>query len=307
VRRLAVVIAACGAALGGPASAYAVDHVSLFVHPSTLGVGADWRLTASVPAREFIRGTEIVGITLTRRFRAGRAEELHALRGPVEIPTVAFDGRRGRWNVRNQLGPVLTANMAIVATAAARPLAEYRGCRGAWAQVPVALRGTFVLRTGTAFFDTIRRNRLRGVVIFNGGGPVDCTQPSPAVCSPEQTISVSNRAADIVSASPSRIGVQVREQVRGSRAAWYHVMSVLGADLLAVALPRVDVRVPSSQPIQGEGTFTAVETGAPSGPCRLTSTRGTFTGTFRTRFAGWGTHTLEFADAGGTYFVVPND
>ena len=93
-------------------------------------------------------------------------EERHALRATTVTPSVSFDGRRGRWNLRNQVGSVLTANMAIRATSA-QPLAQYQQCTGAFAQVPVSLTGTFVLRTGTAFFSTIRRVRLRGLVVFN--------------------------------------------------------------------------------------------------------------------------------------------
>ena len=82
----------------------------------------------------------------------------------------------------NQVGPVLTANMAIRATGAAQPLAQYQQCTGAFAQVPVSLTGTFVLRTGTAFFSTIRRVRLRGLVVFNRAGPVACGPQVATAC-----------------------------------------------------------------------------------------------------------------------------
>jgi hypothetical protein len=37
------------------------------------------------------------------------------------------------------------------------------------------------------------------------------------------------------------------------------------------------------------------------GPCRVTRMQGTFTGSFRARFAGWGVRTLDLTDGGASY------
>ena len=78
--------------------------------------------------------------------------------------------------------------MTVTATGAARDVGESQGCRGAFASVPVALRGSFVLRTGTAFFGSIRRLRLAGSVTFNRGGAVDCAAPVVETCSPSTVL-----------------------------------------------------------------------------------------------------------------------
>lgn len=289
-----------------PPSALAVDHVSLNVLPSPLGVGADWYVRGYVPAIELYRGKELLGVTLTRKFRSGTAEEIHGLRASLETKTISFDGRRGRWNVGGLVGPVLTANLAIVATGPARPVGSYVWCSGAFAQVPVSLRGTFVLRTGTTFFGNVRRVRLRGLVTFNQGGPVDCTNTAPAACSPSETVMGSNRAGVNVTASPSWFGVQVREPIAASTAAWYHVFGVTTPGTFAPALPRIDVRAPPAVPIQGTATFTAREpAGAPTGPCKGIATPGVFNGSFNVRYTGWGARTFDFADDFGAYSVVP--
>jgi hypothetical protein len=305
VRRL-IVVAAVLAAGVAPPSALAVDHVSLNVLPSRLGGGADWYVRAYVPAIELYGGRELLGVTLTRTFRSGTAEESHALRASLETKTISFDGRRGVWNVRRLVGPVLSANMAIVATGPARPMGSYVWCSGAFAQVPVSLRGTFVLRTGTTFFGNVRRVRLRGIVTFNQNGAVDCARTAPAACSPSTTVMGSNRDGVHVTASPSWFGLQVREPIVASTAAWYHVFGVTTPGTFAPALPQIDVRAPPAVPIQGAGTFTAREPAtASSGPCKGTATSGVFNGSFSVRYTGWGARTFEFADDFGTYSVVP--
>jgi hypothetical protein len=305
VRRLIVVVAVFAAGTA-PANALAVDHVSLHVLPSRLGVGVDWYVQGYVPATELFGGKELLGVTLSRKFRSGTAEETHALRAALETKTISFDGRRGRWNVRGLVGPVLTANMAIVAMGPARPIGSYVRCSGAFAQVPVSLRGTFVLRTGTTFFGNVRRVRLRGLVTYNQGGPVDCTNTAPAACSPSQTVMGSSGDGVNVTASPTWFGLQVRESIAASTAAWYHAFVVATPGTFALALPRIDVRAPPAVPIQGTGTFTVREpAGAPSGPCKATATAGVFNGSFNVRYAGWGARTFEFADDVGAYSVVP--
>jgi hypothetical protein len=299
-------VLALAGALALPAPALAVDHMSLFVYPSALGAGSGWRLTANVPAPEFAGG-ELVGATLTRRFRNGEVEERHALRATTVIRSVSFDGRRGRWNLRNQLGTVLTVNMAIRATGPTQPLAQYRECAGAFAQVPVALTGTFVLRTGTTFFSTIRRARLRGLVVFNRTGPVACGQPS-AVCTPVTWLSATTPdiAASLYASPDARgsVGLTFREPIgdEAGAPAWYHGLTVSGLGPVTGSPPTVDVRVPPSFPLAGGGTFTAGESSeTTSGACRVTRVRGTFAGTFQARFAGWGPMSLTLANAEASY------
>jgi hypothetical protein len=304
---VASVLAVVGA-LALPAPAFAVDHVSLFVSPSRLGGADGWRLTASVPAPEF-QGGEILGVTLTRSSLNGRAVESHALRATMPAPTVSFDGRRGRWNIRNQLGPVLSVNLAIRATGAAQPLAQYRECTGAFARMPVALTGRLVLRTQTAFFGTIRRVRLRGQVIFNRGGPVACTRTATTACMPSTSLSAwtADSAATLYATSDAAgtLILTIREPVAASSApgpVWYHLVTVTGFAPLVGALPTLQVGVPPSFPLTGSGTFTGSQSAeTTAGPCRLTRMRGSFTGSFRTRFAGWGVRTLTLSGGESSY------
>ena len=286
-------------------NALAIDHVSLNVLPSRLGAGDGWFVRAYVPAVELYGNRELLGVTLSRKFRSGTAEELHALRATLETKTITFDGRRGRWNVRGLVGPVLQANMAIVATGPARPIGSYVWCTGAFAQVPVSLRGTFVLRTGTTFFGNVRRVRLRGLVTY-AGGAVDCTNTTPSACSSSATVFGSNESGATVSASPSWFGVQAREPIPASPAVWYHVFGVTTPGTFFPALPQIDVRAPPAVPVQGNATFTAREpAGSPSGPCKQTATTGVFNGRFIARYTGWGARTFDFADAVASYQVVP--
>jgi hypothetical protein len=305
---VASVLAVAGA-LALPAPALAIDHVSLFVSPSKLAAGDGWRLSASVPAPESTRG-EIVGVTLARSFLNGRAEERHALRASLRgVTSVSFDGRRGRWNLRSYVGPVLSVNMRIQAMGAAQPRNDPFGCRGAFVGVPVSLRGTFALRTSTAFFGTIRRVRLRGVVIFNRGGPVECTLPTTVSCRPSAQLTASSADATqtVVAARDAGgwLSVQFREAVASTpvaNTAWYHVMSVSQVESLSGQLPTLELRVPQTLPISGAGAFTATTTAESSaGPCQTTTARGTFAGTFQTRFAGWGARAATLSGGQGTY------
>jgi len=79
---------------------------------------------------------------------------------------------------------------------------------------------------------------------------------------------------------------------------WYHVMYALGANPLSGQLPTIAARLPSMLPIQGSGMFTAQQTSTEThGACHTISATGTFNGTFRTRFAGWGARTLRLNPA----------
>jgi hypothetical protein len=79
---------------------------------------------------------------------------------------------------------------------------------------------------------------------------------------------------------------------------WYHVMYALGSNPLSGQLPTIAAHLTGPLPIQGSGTFTAQQTSSEvNGACRSTSTTGTFDGTFRVRFAGWGLRTVRLSPA----------
>jgi hypothetical protein len=166
-RRSIVLIVAVGAALAVPARGYAVDHVVLDISPTRIAapvsaksskqerarvkaLGA-WRLHGRVVGRDFYRfgDAEIFGVTLSRSFPSGRGDELHAFRA-APMQTMTFDGQRGRWEAR--FGNALTLSMEIAGVVAQQPTDPPLPCRGTFAKVPVSLRGSFVLRTGTKFF-----------------------------------------------------------------------------------------------------------------------------------------------------------
>ena len=103
--RTALLIAAVGAALAVPGNAAAVDHVTLFVSPTTLSQSG-WKLSAAVVGPNESPGArETFGISLTRRLANGRGEEQHGLRAAPN-GTISFDGRtralagapRERWS-----------------------------------------------------------------------------------------------------------------------------------------------------------------------------------------------------------------
>ena len=309
------------ATLTVPGHAYAIDHVTLFVSPTTIAATptikpkhgkprpnplAAWRLTAAVVGAASPGEKEIFGISLKRAFLNGRAEELHGFRA-APAHTVTFDGQHGRWEARS--GAQLTVSMEVTATGAPQPIDESQGCRGALAEVPVGLRGTFALRTGTKFFKTIRRARLVGRVTFNLGGPLDCTQHPADSCTSSSVFSASHVVASFPAAtllmSPDSSGWMTlsfadRRAAAVDGVTWYHVMRFdsLGFNPLTGQLPVLVARMPARLPVKGSGRFTARQPSTEtSGPCRRLSASGTFTGTFRTRFAGWGTRTVRF-DAG---------
>ena len=152
-RRTALLVAAVGAALVVPRNAAAVDHVTLFISPTKLSPSG-WKLSAAVVGATAPGARETFGISLTRKLGNGRGEEQHGLRA-APTGTVSFDGRSGRWAAR--FGTVVAIGMTVTAIGQTKDVGESLGCRGAFATVPVRLRGSFVLRTGTSFFGTIRR------------------------------------------------------------------------------------------------------------------------------------------------------
>ena len=320
-RRL-VFLVAVGAALALPAQGYAVDKLVLDISPTRIASPvsakaskqerarikalAPWRLSGRVVGRDFYRfgDAEIFGVSLSRSFPGGRGNELHAFRA-APAQTVTFDGQRGRWDAR--FGNALTLRMAIAATGAQQPAEPQLPCRGNFAKVPVSLRGTFVLRTGTKFFRTIRRVTLTGLMTFVPTGPVDCTPISPPECSHSSTLSLSHRASGTSDAtllmSPDENGWTTlsfadRRAASSAGYTWYHVMYALGSNPLSGQLPTIDARLASPLPIQGSGTFKAQRTSTETnGACTTALTTGTFNGTFRARFAGWGARTLRLNPA----------
>lgn len=303
--RSAVLTAAVGAALALPGTAPAVDHVTLFVAPSKLS--ADWKLSAAVVGATSPTGRETFGVTLTRKLAKGRGEEQHGLRA-APVRTVTYDGRRGRWQAR--FGTLLTIGMTVAATGPAQEIGESRGCRGAFARAPVLLRGTFALRTGTRFFDTIRRVRLTGSVTFNRGGPVDCAPAAATTCAQSTVLTAvrytaSGPAATLLVSPDAGGWMTLSFADRGGSlpagVTWYHVMRLerLGFDPLDGGPPTIAVELPAALPVQGDGRFTASETLTGSrGTCLTTETSGSFAGSFRTRFAGWGARAAVFGPAG---------
>jgi hypothetical protein len=315
VRRGIVVLAVLAAGMTAlPDRAYAIDHVVLFVSPTSLAAAttsparpnplAAWKLSAAVVGATSPGGSEIFGVSLRRSFVEDRAEELHAFRAAPRR-TITFDGQRGRWEAR--FGPRLTVAMTITVTGTPEHVGESQGCRGDLARVPVELRGSFVLRTGTTLFKTIRRARLAGNVTFNPAGPVDCASPQPETCAPSSTLSAAEHRSGIptttVLMSPDSGGWMSltfadRTESAFGGATWYHVMTTVGFNPLSGRLPTIAVRLPAGSRVQGSGTFTAEQTPTEAaGLCRTVSTTGRFNGTFRTRFAGWGTRIVSLSPA----------
>jgi hypothetical protein len=309
--RAALLVAAVGAALAAPGNAVAVDHVTLFVSPTTVSQPG-WKLSAAVAGPTERAARETFGISLTRKFGSGRGEEQHGLRA-APTGTVSFDGRGGRW--RTRFGTVVAIGMTLTATGPARDLGEFHGCRGAFASVPVRLRGSFVLSTGTSFFGTIRRPVLSGSVTFNRGGPVDCSAPAFEICSPSSLLTAVRQGsagpAATLLLSPDAGGwLTLSFADRGGKlpagTTWYHVMGAerLGFDPLAGRPPSIAVDLPAALAVRGSGRFAATETTQGTrGDCRRVTTTGTFAGSFRTRFAGWGARTVAFARSGLASFA----
>ena len=324
--RSVVLVATVGGALALPARGYAVDHVVLTLSPTRIAATAPtktaakrkpsllpgWRLSGRVvgatsadPRSPGGGGRETFGVSLERTLANGDPLELHGFRA-APIRTVTFDGRSGTWVAR--FGDVLRISMAIRSTGPSTPISEAQSCRGAFARVPVELRGTFVLRTRTAFFTTIRTSRLPGLVTFNQGGPVDCTPPASesAPCPQSRTLTAGRRDATLLTSSDSggwaTLSFADRRLSALDDATWYHVMWAVGFDPLAGALPSLAVRLPSRLPIHGSGTFAARQTSTETkGACRTVSATGVFNGTFRARFTGWGARTLRLAGDHASY------
>ena len=313
--KIGVLVAVIGIAFALPARADAVDHVVLDISPTRIAAPASikaskqerarlrqlasWRLDGRIVGRDFYRpgDAEIFGVSLTRSFSNG--QELHAFRAAPR-QTITFDGERGRLEAR--FGKTLVIAMEIVATGPPHSAEPPLPCRGAFAAVAVRLRGTFVLRTGTRFFRTISHVGLTGVVNFNSGGVVDCTPQSSTECGNSSMLSVSQGADAALLMSPDENGwasLSIADRSAASAGyTWYHVMYALGSNPLSGQLPTIAAHLAGPLPIQGSGTFTAQHISTEvDGACHSTSTAGTFDGTFRAKFAGWGVRTLRLNPA----------
>jgi len=289
--------------LAFPAVGHAADHVVLLVSPTRLPAFGSWVLDGRVVGADYGGGTEIFGVSLRRSFRHGLADELHGFRA-APSQTITFDGVRGRWDA--SLGAA-TVRMAVTATGAPENASESQGCRGAFVAVPVELRGTFTLRTKTKFFKTIRRSRLLGQVLYNRAGPVDCSPRPSTECVSARSLYASRPDGSAMVQSWSNDGggmnVSFADRLGGS-SAWYHVMWVYGFDPFSGQLPLIGLHPPRASPIQGAATFTAQATTTGPAACPQVSVAGTMTGTFRTRFVGWGPRLLALNSATGGYRAI---
>jgi hypothetical protein len=293
VKKLLVAIVA---ALAAPAGSQAADYVGLTVNRTAVAPG--WALTATHTSGAFYRGDEIFGLTLTRSFLGGRGQEQHRLVHHPRQPLISFDGRAGRWQTKGRLGSVAAIDMTITATGTPSPADFAWGCTGAFVRVPVRLRGSLTLRTGTTFFRTIRRASLTGFVTYEDG-TVTCERPAPLTCESSTALFAGGGRASL-NVAPRNFSLQFREAA--GPATWYHVMTVGGYEALTGSLPTIDVRAPSAA-ISGGARFTGeTETELTYGACRTTRTAGAATGSFRTTFAGWGARTLRLgAGASASY------
>jgi hypothetical protein len=302
-----VALVALTGALAAPAQEPRVDHVWLSLGPVRLDDG--WRLTTAVTSPEFdaATGNEILGVTLSRR-RSGRAREFHALRSHVTRSTVSFDGRAGRWRTAGQAGRSVAVDMTIRTTGEAVDVPSGESlpfaCRGSFARVPVSLTGTFAVRTGTRIFRTIALRRLRGVVTFSRGGPVECGHAPPPQCEPSAFLSVSSAS----SAGVDALSVDRRLRtlvLQFTRPAWSHVLVVERTDALEGEAPRMLVRAPPGVPVAGSGVFEAVRTTeSVEAGCRTRTIEGAWSGSFRARFSAWGTRTFGQAPTRGRVSAV---
>ena len=256
-----------------------------FVSPSAVAGHPGWRLSASVPAREFTRG-EIVGVSLER------GVESHDLRGGARsVSSVAFDGRRGTWRV--DVGSSLAVRMTIAPSAPARPLGRSFDCRGRFMQAPVVLRGRFTVRTGTRFFGTIRRSRLAGTIVFNTGGSLDCS-PLPTVCAPSTRL-IASRGGDSLNATRDGggyLGVSLQQAVRG--AAWYHRLEFRASTRSRCRDRASPFAFPRPAALRERDVHGDPDVGADS--CGIETVEGTLTGSFRARASPAGRRARSCSD-----------
>jgi hypothetical protein len=220
----------------------------------------------------------------------------------------SFDGERGSWIGR--FGFALTVRMAIAAIGQPQPIASNLGCRGDFLQVAVSLRGRLLLRTRTRFFGTLRRGGGTGIVIFNRGGPVDCSPPPRTGCPRQTSLAIFRQITptlfgqaylDANGDTGARLTSLAFSEAFTNAPNWSHLMSYRGFNgTLSAPIggppPTARVQMPKRSPIQGGGTFAAGQLSIDSEADCLTGTgQGGFAGSFRTRFTGWGRRTLRLS------------
>ena len=294
--RLAL-LAVVAAALAGPAGANAADH--FWLSASTVSPTDGWALSTSVTSPDFdpITRNEILGVTLARRWSA-RVRETHALRLHHTQGTISFDGQRGRWRTAGSAGGAVSVDMRITATSEPAQVAAGASlpfaCRGSFLRSLVTLHGTFVLRTRTAAFRTIRRVHLTGVMTYNSGGPVQCGTAAGGSCEGEAHLSASSGRASVF-AEPSRRKLIVSFP---ESSGWYHNLALSGLSVSGAEPPSIRIQVPANPVARGTLTFTAAESSeAIEGACRVTTTRGTLAGRLHVHFTGWGARTFAATTA----------
>ena len=191
--RTALSIAAVGAALAAPANAAAVDHVTLFVSPTTLSQPG-WSLSAAV-----------VGPTVARRPRdlrhladahasragAGRSSTVSALRPPAPSRSTAGSGR---WRARIGTVAAIEHDRDGDRTGAG----DRRVSRAAAARSPPSpwrCAAASSCALGRRSSGASAASDLAGSVTFNRGGPVDCAAPVVETCSPSTVLTAIRQAA----------------------------------------------------------------------------------------------------------------
>jgi hypothetical protein len=294
-------------ALALPGRSLALDDLSLYMAPTSLGTPpsklAAWTLQASVSdgAPPYV--------TFERWSRRGRVREMHIL-NLSGAASVTFDGKAGTFEAN--FGSTLRVTMAIAATRSNGPVVD---CAGRM-RVPIDLRGTFALRTGTRFFGVIRRARAFGTVSFKAEAPPDCAAPTSAGCTPGSSLAFGRTGGWLLgwtnvaslpwtSAAILAIGPASPDEMVGTSPVWSHWMTVMGLNPLTGTLPTLTMRMPAWSPVQGGGTFTARQTSEQvADGCAITSTTGTFEGSFRARFAGWGVRTVQIGPADTASYQV---
>lgn len=315
----AALIVMFGVALALPAQGYAADHIVLDIAPTSIAGHtslhaskkqrdrvkslAPWRLSGRVVDRDYYRfgDPEIFGVSFSRSFTGNRDRELHAFRA-APTRTLTFDGNRGRWEAT--FANALVLKMDITVAGMPQPADPPLACRGTFVRVPVKLRGSFVLRTSTSFFGTIRSVSLQGYITYSPAALVDC---SPAPPSPASQLGAWHRSSPISDAmllmSSEESGWTTltfadRRAASSAGYTWYHVMFAVDANPLSGRLPTISARLPSTARIRGSGTFNAQQISTEQeGACTKTTATGALNGTFRTRFAGWGSRSVTYAAA----------
>ncbi len=289
-------------ALTFPATAAAAPSTWLSLDPTRVASG--WTLKGSVVSAPSFQDV-VVGLTLARS-QPGDGSEEHALRAHGRRTTISFDGRNGRWRTNGQLGTVAAIDLRIRAVGPSTSAGELLGCFAAFRRVRVRLTGTLILRTGTRFFETIRRAALTGSVVY-APKPVACGPRPATLCDQSRSLGAGGPFASL-NASPRLLVVQFSEQARGapSGVRWYHVARVGGYDALTGEPPSLTVSTPARGIVRGRVTFTGSDAEESAGPCPTTTYRGSAAGTLRAAFAGWGARTLALKGTEASYRTSGN-